>query len=232
MNCSHTTKFPVPVFLQIPTILEKGELKNLNQIMLSIETFTLMNIWLNSKGEKERCVLREGSWEKFPSPCSYTCFFAWPITVLPLFCSPPVWRCLQPGADKDMRWWGGGEFLQASQSPLDISHGSVFTEQPQSSEDKWELFWLLPGASPQPCLPTSSSSPHRPTGWPPTSRSSPWSPKCPPQENGRRLWIVHKVKTPRILGGSSPLSRSQERYPQIKHIWGKKIIFPDPFQCI
>lgn len=44
MNCSHTTKFPVPVFLQIPTILEKGELKNLNQIMLSIETFTLMNI--------------------------------------------------------------------------------------------------------------------------------------------------------------------------------------------
>lgn len=40
-----------------------------------------------------------------------------------------------------------------------------------------------------------------------------------------------QVKIPRILCGPSPLSQSQERSPHIKHIWGNKIIFPDPFSA-
>lgn len=102
---------------------------------------------------------QERSWEKFLPPCSYTRFLPCPITVLSLFCSSPVWGCLQQKADKDMRQQGKGNFLQASQSPPDKPHGGVFTEQPQSGKDRGtrESFSsCFLGLLPHLCLPASS----------------------------------------------------------------------------
>lgn len=182
------------------------------------------------KEEKERCVLKGRKLGK----CSCTHFFPWPPTALTLLCSPPVWGVCSR-RQRRMRW-EGGDFLQTSQSPLGKPRGGVFIGQTQSSKDRGtnensSSYFL--GLAPQLCLPTCSRSPHTVLldGLPP-SRSSPWSPKCSPWESGKRLRVVPRWEYPRILGGLSPLSRSQDRHPPIKHISGKKIVLPDLSQCI
>ena len=204
-----------------PAILEKGKLRNLNQT----------NIWLNLKGGKEKG--RELGEVPLRCRCSYICFFPSPITVLPLFCSLPIWGVCNQGADKNVRWRRGGEFLQASQSPLDSlpwrylnrTNPEMWGQGRAFPAASWGFSWALP---PWVLTPLHHTGPL--AGLPllyllmVSQRSS--------LENGRRLWIIHKRKHPESCVDLHHFLNPSKHILNQKHIWGKKIIFPDPLQCI
>lgn len=162
-----------------------------------------------------------------PLTRSYTCLFPSPTTGLPLLCSPPIWGVCNQGADKDVRWWRGQEFLQASQSPLDPPPWRYLKRTIPGSEDKGELFQLLPGASPGPCLLVSPRLFTTLAHWL-ASRSSHGFPKVLHGKWQKSVDYTQE-KTPRILCGPSSLSQSQQTHPQIKTYLGKGNYISRPF---